>query len=105
MEQFVEECFKNEAGKQFRLTCTLCTKTIGFTEARHSQLYRDKHAELCKPPKTAAQQQCPEERFIRGPGGMYYVQCILAAGHPAGPEYSFFTDFQGHIWPKLEKKS
>ena len=25
-------------------------------------------------------------------------RCSLRAGHPTGPMYSFFTDFEGHIW-------
>lgn len=88
----------------YRLTCTLCAASIVFDRHLHKQAYIDKHMEVCSPPKTATQERCYFESMIRGPGGFYGVQCILAAGHPEGPEFDFFTDHKGHIWPKFGGK-
>lgn len=102
MEQFQFEVTTIGERESCRLTCTFCAATITFGQANHARHYKDQHVKHCKPERTALQVQCPMETIIPGPGGMWMVRCILMAGHPEGPEFQFFSDLDGHIWPRLD---
>lgn len=39
--------------------------------------------------------RCPE---VMTPDAVPVIRCILGEGHPVGPEYTWFTDWLGHIW-------
>lgn len=55
--------------------------------------------------KMEHERQCPyvpQSRcaVVMTPGAVPVLQCTLAAGHPVGPQFDWFTDHLGHIWEK-----
>lgn len=39
----------------------------------------------------------PQCTFVLHPDAVPVLRCKLAAGHPEGPQYDWFTDYNGHV--------
>lgn len=68
-----------------RGTCPECSETreVFGRFAYKLREWAERHNHLQEPP------QCP---WVSPKG-----QCCLVKGHPTGPQYSWFTDHEGHI--------
>lgn len=94
MNYWREDQWRTSAFSTVRVTCTRCgmrfeyfavpgvQERVGHVKASHEQ---DCWTEL---------PQCPEKNNSNS------KQCILAAGHPTGEQFDWFTDSYGHIWEK-----
>ena len=80
-----------------RYTCTKCGFRFEYFSAprsRDSVLDRQtEHQKECWEPD-------PQCTFILNPGALPVLRCMLKAGHPEGPQFDWFTDFNGHVVEK-----
>lgn len=76
--------------------CTICGERKAAFEPYLHQLGRWKlqHERECPEPQPA---RCPT---VMNPDAVPRIQCTLRAGHPEGPQFDWFTDYQGHMWER-----
>lgn len=74
--------------------CTICGEQRRAFPPRLHMLgnWKTDHVTKCpdlEPPRCSA---------VLNPDALPVRRCLLAAGHPEGVEYTWFTDWLGHIW-------
>lgn len=75
-----------------RDTCTNCGLRFDYFTTVHAK-------ETLPERREAHERECwkPDPRCPYATDAVPQLRCVLPAGHPTGPQYSWFTDDNGHI--------
>jgi hypothetical protein len=94
MNHWRTDSWQQDGWTRVQYTCTKCGLRFEYFQAGVSSKWlisrREEHEKECWEPE-------PRCAFVLHPDAVPVLRCGLAAGHPEGPQYDWFTDYNGHV--------